>query len=187
MVPADKDKVSKACKGDNNAFSDLIQERKSDIYKIAYTYMKNREDALDIVHDVVYKAFISMKKLKNPEFYNTWLIRITINCCIDHLKKSKKIASFEDKYSNPEELEQIPDYNQDSSNLLSSIDLFNAIDKLNLEQRTIVVLKYYQDLTLTQIADILVCPLGTVKTRLNKALSILRMELKEGYNESLSR
>ena len=69
MVPADKDKVSKACKSDNNAFSDLIQERKSDIYKIAYTYMKNREDALDIVNDVVYKAFISMKKLKNPEFY----------------------------------------------------------------------------------------------------------------------
>ncbi len=187
MVPADTDKVSKACTGDNNAFSDLIQERKDDIYKIAYTYMKNRDDALDIVHEVVYKAFIAIKKLKNPAFYNTWLTRITVNCCIDHLKRSKKRASFEDKYSNPEELEQIPDCGQDSMNWVAGIDLFNAIDKLNIEQRTVVVLKYYLDFTLTQIADILVCPLGTVKTRLNKALSILRMELKEGYNESLSR
>lgn len=187
MVPVDTDKVCKACQGDNNAFSDLIQERKVDIYKIAYTYMKNREDALDIVHEVVYKAFISIRKLKNTEHYNTWLIRITVNCCIDHLKKTKKYASFEEKYINSDELAQIPDWGQDSTNLVSGIDLFNAIDKLIIEQRTIVVLKYYQDLTLAQIADILVCPLGTVKTRLNKALSLLRNDLKEGYNESLSR
>lgn len=184
MVPADKDKVSNACKGDSNAFSDLIQERKVDIYKFAYTYMKNSDDALDIVHEVVYKAFISVKKLKKPENFNAWLIRITVNCCVDHLKKSNKQACFEENYINPKDLEQLSD-SQDNLNLISSIDLFNAIDKLKIEQRTVVILKYYQDLTLTQIADVLVCPLGTVKTRLNKALSILRMELKEGYNESL--
>ncbi|HWP97533.1 MAG TPA: sigma-70 family RNA polymerase sigma factor [Syntrophomonadaceae bacterium] len=187
MVPVNVDKVSKACNGDNNAFSDLIQERKADIYKMAYTYMKNQEDALDVVHDVVYKALISMKKLKNPEFYNTWLTRITVNCCINNIKKRKKLARFKEEQGYAEELEQISDCSQDNGDLISSTDLFNAIDKLNVEQRTVVVLKYYQDLTLTQIADILVCPLSTVKTRLNKALSLLRMELKAGYNESLSR
>jgi len=181
MTLVDTDKVRKARQGDSNAFLELIQERKDDIYKLAYTYVKNREDALGVLHDVVYKAFISLKKLKSPEFFNTWLIRITVNCCIDHMKKSKKIASFEIKYDNPEALEQIAGNSQDYENLVSSIDLFNAIDKLSIEQRTVVVLKYYQDLTLSQVAEVLACPVGTVKTRLNKALSCLRRELKEVY------
>lgn len=184
MVPADMDKVKKACKGDNDAFSELIQERKADIYKIAYTYMKNQDDALDVVHEVVYKAFISVTKLKSPESFNTWLIKITVNCCIDSLKRGQKLVRFEEACSYSDEAEQTDAFD-DSTNLISSIDLFNAIDKLSMEQRTIVVLKYYQDLTLAQIAEILVCPLGTVKTRLNKALGLLRMDLKEGYNESV--
>ncbi|MDF9408374.1 MAG: RNA polymerase sigma factor SigV [Pelotomaculum sp. PtaB.Bin013] len=181
MIPVEPDKVRKACRGDSNAFSELFQERKDDIYKLAYTYVKNREDALAVLHDVVYKVFISLKKLKNPESFNTWLIRITVNCCIDHLKKSKKIVSFEIKYDNPEALERIADNSQDYEDLVSSIDLFDAIDKLSIEQRTVVVLKYYQDFTLLQVAEILACPVGTVKTRLNKALNYLRRELKEGY------
>jgi RNA polymerase sigma-70 factor (ECF subfamily) len=184
MVPADMDKVKKACQGDHEAFSDLIQERKADIYKIAYTYMKSQDDALDVVHEVVYKALISVAKLKIPESFNTWLIRITVNCCIDSLKRSRKLARFEEACNYPEEAEQADAFD-DHASLISGIDLFNAIDKLSSEQRTIVVLKYYQDLTLAQIAEILACPLGTVKTRLNKALSLLRTDLKEGYNESV--
>lgn len=184
MVPVDTDKVVRACKGDKNAFSELIQERKLDIYKIAYTYLKSQDDALDIVQEVVYKAFISVKKLKTPASFNTWLIRITVNCCIDSLKRSQRLIRFENNQIYLEESEQIEPF-EDAWSLISSVDLFNAIDKLSIEQRTIVVLKYYQDLTLAQIADILVCPLGTVKTRLNKALSLLRIDLKEGYNESL--
>lgn len=103
MILVDPDKVRKTCRGDSDAFLVLIQERKDDIYKLAYTYVKNREDALGVLHDVVYKVFMSLKKLKTPEFFNTWLIRITINCYIDHLKKSKKIAGFEIKYDNPGE------------------------------------------------------------------------------------
>lgn len=185
MVPADRDKVSKACQGDHSAFSDLIQERKDDIYRIAYTYTKNRDDALDIVNEVVYKSFVGMKKMRNPEFYNTWLSRITINCCMDYLKKRQSIARFEEHGQEAAKLEQIPDSSQAGGNLLTSVDLFNALDKLNLEQRTVVILKYYQDLTLAQIAELLIWPLGTVKTRLNKALEVLRIELKEGYNDCL--
>ena len=181
MIFADPDKVGKARRGDSSAFLELIQERKDDIYRLAFTYVKNREEALAVLHDVVYKVFISLKKLKNPELFNTWLIRITVNCCIDHLNKSKRIAGFEIKYDNPQMLEQIADNSQDYGHLISNIDLFSAIDKLSLEQRTVVVLKYFQDLTLSQVAEVLACPLGTVKTRLHKALHDLRQELKERY------
>ncbi|MCG9968945.1 RNA polymerase sigma factor [Pelotomaculum terephthalicicum JT] len=182
MVVVDPDRVRKACRGDSDAFLELIQERKDDIYKLIYTYVKNREDALDVLHDVVYKLYISLKKLKTPEFFNAWLIRITVNCCIDQLRKSKKIAGFEIKYDDPGALEQIADDSQNHGELIiSNIDLFNAIDKLSIEQRTVVILKYFQDLTLSQVAEVLACPVGTVKTRLNKALRYLRRELKEGY------
>ncbi len=181
MLVVDADKVRRARQGDSDAFLELIQERKDDIYKLAYTYVKNQEDALAIVHDVVYKVYISLKKLKNPDVFNTWLIRIIVNNSIDYLKKRKRISSIEINYDKLETLEQIADHSRDYENLVASIDLFSAIDKLSLEQRTIVILKYFQDLTLSQVAEILVCPIGTIKTRLNKALVCLRQEMKEGY------
>mgnify|MGYP000875660535 FL=1 len=181
MLVVDADKVRRACQGDPDAFLELIQERKDDIYKLAYTYIKNQEDALTIFHDVVYKVYSSLKKLKNPDVFNNWLIRITVNTSIDYLKKRKRISSVEVNCDNTETLEQIADHDRDYENLVVSIDLFNAIDKLSLEQRTIVILKYFQDLTLSQVAEILVCPIGTIKTRLNKALVCLRQEMKEGY------
>jgi RNA polymerase sigma-70 factor, ECF subfamily len=184
MLPVDTDAVCKACQGDRNAFSCLMQERRDDIYKLAFSYVKNSEDALDILHNVVYKAFISINKVKNPEYFNTWIFRITINACIDHLKKCKRQSRFESSDESERDLELLPDANENSPDLISSIDLFQALEKLSVEQRSVVILKYYQDFTLAQIAELLSWPLGTVKTRLNKALAVLRQELKESYNES---
>jgi RNA polymerase sigma-70 factor (ECF subfamily) len=179
MIIADQDKVRKACRGNSHVLSDLIQERKDDIYKLAYAYVKNREDALDILHDVVCKVIISIKNLKNPEFFNAWLIRITINCCLDYLKKNNKISAFEKKYQNSQGIEQIADNCKNYERLAAKIDLFKAVDKLSIEQRKVVILKYYQDLTLHQVAEKMACPVGTVKSRLSKALYYLRRELKE--------
>lgn len=179
MVAADIKKIEAARKGDRNAFSELMQERKDNIYRLAYTYVKNENDAMDILQNTVYKVFISIKKLKNPEYFNTWLTRIAVNCCIDYLRKKNRISDNEAECAEPEDMEKIADSTDDLSHIASSIDIFNAINKLDANHRIIVILKYFQDLTLTQIAEILTCPVGTVKTRLNRALGILRLELKE--------
>jgi RNA polymerase sigma-70 factor (ECF subfamily) len=170
------DKVVSARKGNDNAFYDLIQERKEMLYRTAYTYVKNKEDALDIVSETVYKAYASIKKLKEPQYFSTWLTRILINCALDHVKKHSRVipineavtADAESTLSNSEEL----------------MDLYSAVDKLEQKYKTIVILKYFQDLTLTQIAEVVECPVGTVKTYLHKALHELRFELKEEcFNE----
>ncbi|MBU3111239.1 sigma-70 family RNA polymerase sigma factor [Clostridium lacusfryxellense] len=164
-------KIKLAQKGDDNAFYELISERKSQLYKTAFAYVKNKEEAMDIVSDTVYKAYISIKKLKEPSFFNTWLTRILINTSLDSIKKSSKAAAFEENICVNTGI-----IVKDDEQL---IDLNVAVDNLNGEYKTIVILKYFQDMTLIEISKILQCPLGTVKTRLHKALGELRLDLKE--------
>jgi len=166
-----EEKVIKAIKGDDNAFYELISERRGQLYRTAYTYAKNKEDALDIVSETVYKAYLSIKKLKEPRFFNTWLTRILINCSLDYIKKNKKVVDFQ--------MCTVFDEKVKDENKEEVIDLHNALDKLNENCKTIVILKYFQDLTITEVAEVLQCPIGTIKTNLHKALSQLRISLKE--------
>ena len=82
--------VPKAIKGDTESFTPLLSIKKENLYRIAYRYVHNEQDALDIIGEAVYKAYISISKLKHPEYFNTWLIRIVINCSINFINKSKK-------------------------------------------------------------------------------------------------
>jgi RNA polymerase sigma-70 factor (ECF subfamily) len=165
------EKIKLAQKGDDNAFYELISERKSQLYKTAYAYVKNKEEAMDIVSDTVYKAYISIKKLKEPSLFNTWLTRILINTSLDCLKKSSRVVALEEN-ANTDILKVSKDHEE-------IIDLKVAVDRLHGKYKTIVILKYFQDMTLVEIAKILQCPLGTVKTMLHKALGELRLDLKE--------
>jgi RNA polymerase sigma-70 factor (ECF subfamily) len=157
--------------GDDDAFYELLSQRKSQLYKTAYAYVKNKEEAMDIVSDTVYKAYISIKKLKEPSLFNTWLTRILINTSLDSINKNSRLVSFEE--------------NVKSNTLITAadnegtIDIKVAVDRLQGKYKTIVILKYFHDLTLVEIAKTLQCPLGTVKTMLYKALGELRLDLKE--------
>jgi len=83
--------VEKAINGDEESFRCLVQQRKEAVYKIAYSYVNNPDDALDIVQEAVYRAFVSVQNLKHPEYFNTWLTRITINCAVDFLKQKNRL------------------------------------------------------------------------------------------------
>jgi RNA polymerase sigma-70 factor (ECF subfamily) len=164
-------KIKLAQKGDDDAFYELLSQRKSQLYKTAYAYVKNKEEAMDIVSETVYKAYISIKKLKEPSLFNTWITRILINTSLDYIKKNSRVVSLEEN-DNYDTLKISLEHD-------GIIDLKLAVDKLNGKYKTIVILKYFQDLTLVEIAKILQCPLGTVKTMLYKALGELRLDLKE--------
>lgn len=77
--------MKKAQKGNDEAFLKLFQEYEKDIYRTAFVYVKNQEDALDIVQETAYRSFKSIKDLKEPKYFKTWLIRIAISCAIDIL------------------------------------------------------------------------------------------------------
>lgn len=166
--------VLKAINGDGEAFYQLILPKQEDFYRIAYSYVKNKEDALDIIHETVYKAFKSLKSLKKPEFFYTWLTRILINTSIDYAKNNWKVF-----YLFTNALMYSSDFMNRGLNKDEKIDLYSAIDTLKENYKTVIILKYFNGLTLNEIAELLDVPLGTVKTNLHKALAALRNEMKE--------
>lgn len=161
-------KGSEHVKVDDNEFYELMNGKKEMLYKIAFSYVRNEEDALDIVSETFYKAYISIGKLKNPEYLGTWSTRILINCSIDFLKKHKRETICEEVEDKKEENEFRDDI----------LDLKTAVYRLNYKYRTVIILKYFQDMSIGQISEVLSMPQGTVKTYIHKALSELRIDLE---------
>ncbi len=170
----DEIKVKKAIKGDDKSFLELINEQSEKLYKIAYSYVKNEQMALDIMQETTYKAYMSIGKLKEPKYFNTWLIKILINESLSSLNKEKHLTHFNNDIS-----EDRTDYISKSENKL---DIILELDKIDKKYRDVITLKYFDDLTSKEIAEILEIPLGTVKTYLHRGISSLKKSMKEnGY------
>ncbi|MDU4789962.1 sigma-70 family RNA polymerase sigma factor [Clostridium paraputrificum] len=161
------EKVNMAIKGDVQAFSSLIDSIKDNLYRTAYAYVKCKEDALDIVGDTIYKAFISIDKLRNPKLFKTWITRILINNAITFNKKRGRVIYLEE-----EALGNMEAMKEDSDEKLY---LLCAIDKLDERYKEVIILKYFDDLTINEISKVLDKPEGTIKTYLNKGLNALRL------------
>lgn len=167
-----KQLVKKAQKGDEKAYITLFKQYEVDIYRMAYIYVKNQEDALDIVQETAYKSYSQIKTLKNQEHFKTWLIRIAINNALSHLKKEKKVVHLKPEYADIFSTNQ----NEDIS---LQITLKDLIEGLNENEKSVVLLRFYADHTISEISSILSIPLGTVKTILYRSLEKLRMKMKK--------
>ncbi|MTI80848.1 MAG: sigma-70 family RNA polymerase sigma factor [Firmicutes bacterium] len=169
--------VKKAQRGDDKAFLKLFQKYEEDIYRMAFVYVKNKDDALDVVQEVAYQSFKKIGTLRNPEFFKTWLLKITINYAINLINKNKKVVHLKPEYQDiiGAEGEDIP----------LNISLKDLIDDLKEEEKSVVLLRFYHNHTFKEIAELLNMPLGTAKSILYRALKKLRKEyLKgEGVNE----
>ncbi|MCZ0703529.1 RNA polymerase sigma-70 factor (ECF subfamily) [Natronobacillus azotifigens] len=163
--------VKKAQKGNEAAFITLFQNYEKDIYRIAFVYVKNQNDALDVVQETAYRSFKTIKKLKEPCFFKTWLIKIAINCSLDLLKKQRKIVQLKPTFEEciPSELDFDIDW---------QLTLHDLIGHLNEIEKSVIILRFYEDLTFENISNILDIPLGTAKTILYRALKKLRIDMK---------
>lgn len=148
----------------------LIDVDKHRLYRIAYIYVKNEEDALEIVQEAVYKAFLNIKKLKEPQYFNTWITKIIVNSSLDYIKKRNKVIYFGEE----EELFGVGTKDKEY------LDLYDAVDKLQGTYKTVIILKYFEDLKIKDIAKILELSESNVKNYMHKALNMLRVQLKEG-------
>jgi RNA polymerase sigma-70 factor (TIGR02954 family) len=160
--------VKRAIKGNDDAFLQLIQTYKVDLYKTALSFLRNEEEALEAIQEVTYRAYKGIRNLKEASYFKTWLIRIMINYCNDQLKKQKRVVI------NEEVLESIG-----VTENHSEMELRDAMLGLDERSREILTLKYFHDLKIKDIAGTMQCPEGTVKTWLNKALKALREKLEE--------
>ncbi|MET3322729.1 UNVERIFIED_ORG: RNA polymerase sigma-70 factor (ECF subfamily) [Peribacillus simplex] len=163
--------VKKAQKGDDKAFLKHFQQYEEDIYRMAYVYVKNESDALDVVQEVAYRSFKKIETLKNPEYFKTWLIKIAITCSIDLVRKNKNVVQLKSEYDEciSFEDEDIP----------LSITLQELLDQLNEVEKSIVILKFYEGYSFKEIADLLNMPIGSAKSVLYRALGKLRKQFKE--------
>lgn len=166
--------VIKAQKGNDKAFLKLFQQYEEDIYRTAYVYVKNKDDALDIVQEVAYQSFKKIDTLQKPEYFKTWLMKITINCAINVIKKNQKIIQLK-----PEFEVMITSEEEDLSLSLSLQELMNTLQE---EEKSVILLKFYHDHTLKEISELLQIPLGTAKSTLYRALNKLRKNFKEVGN-----
>ncbi|MFB7157310.1 sigma-70 family RNA polymerase sigma factor [Lysinibacillus sp. NPDC056232] len=165
--------MKKAQKGDDEAFLTLFQQYEVDIYRMAYVYVKKKEDALDVVQEVAYQSFKKIDTLKKPEYFKSWLIKITMNCAINLIKKNSKVVLIRSEYEEFIETEEEED-------ILLTLSLQDLIDGLEVEEKSVVLLRFYQNYTFKEIAELLDMPLGTAKSVLYRAIKKLRNKYFEG-------
>jgi RNA polymerase sigma-70 factor (ECF subfamily) len=140
-------------------------------YRMAFSYTKNEADALDIVQESAYKAMKNSRKLKDGELADTWIYRIVVNTSIDFLRKAKKYSDvpYEDEVQN-----EIP-YHEIG---YEKADVMELLSALNPNDRTVIILRYFDNLKLEQISTILDESLSTVKSRLYRATQKLSINME---------
>ncbi|MBS4201143.1 sigma-70 family RNA polymerase sigma factor [Bacillus sp. FJAT-49732] len=162
------DIVKNAIKGDEQAFELLLKQESSKLYRTAFLYVGNKEDALDVVQETVYKAYKSIGSLKNPEYFSTWIIKILIRTAYRILEKNRKLTTID-----YESLVNLQDHKV--IEIHQNIDLADALNILNENDKTAIILFYYHDLPIHKIATMMDKPEGTVKSYLRRA----KIELKK--------
>ena len=136
-------------------------------YRLAYSYVHNEADAQDIVQEAAYKAIFKSSTLKSPEYAGTWIYRIIVNEALGFLRKKSRLQPE----AEPETANHTDTYRD--------FDLEEAIENLEPLEKTIVVLRFFEDFKLEQIACITNENISTVKSRLYRALRKLRISLAE--------
>ena len=154
-----------------NQLEDYIIKNEKLFYRLAYSYVKNNEDALDVVQESIYKAFSSINSLKDFSYIKTWFYRIIVNVSLDFLRKRKReIVTDEDSLLSND---------TGTFDRAIDIDLKRALEALPEKYRSIVVLRFFEGLKLEEVAEILDENVNTVKTRLYKALQMLRISMDD--------
>lgn len=147
-----------------------IERYQNDFYRLAYSYTKNEQDALDVVQDSIQKAMQSYEKLIEKEKIKSWFYKIVVHTSLDFLRKHKRVQVMED--------EQLQANQRNFHDAYENVDLEHALDDLPTIYREVVILRFFEDLKIEDIAFILEENTNTIKTRLYKALRLLRADLK---------
>lgn len=172
------DLIVKSINSDYDSFANLMKLHKRYLYQMAYIHTRDKDMALDIIQETTIVAFKNIKSLKEPLAFKKWITRILVNITISELKKRKKVIHIDnyDVINNDDIF-----INNKSINIDEKLDLYNAVDLLKNNYKTIIIMKYFNDLTIKEIGYTLNLSENTVKTNLKRAKEALFKILKEGY------
>jgi RNA polymerase sigma-70 factor, ECF subfamily len=164
-----RERVERARRGDHDAFAALIGESIARLEAVARLVLRDHELARDAVQDACIRAWRDLPGLRDPDRFDAWLHRLTINACLDVARRRRR---------RPIEVDLTPitpGTVADSAGQIADRDVIErAFRRLPPEQRAVVVLRFYLDLSVPEIAETLALPVGTVQSRLHRALVALR-------------
>jgi RNA polymerase sigma-70 factor (ECF subfamily) len=182
MASTDEELVARSMGGDLDSFNQLVLRWERPIYALAYRVIGREDDARDVCQETFLRAFRALGGFKGQAKFSSWLYRITLNLCRDWIRRQRRQPVAQapegvdllDLATETTPAESIED-------LVARRELSHAVARamasLPDEQRTAIILKEYHGLTFQEIADLLDCPLSTVKTRLYQGLTVLRRQL----------
>lgn len=188
MEVFEKRLLKMAEKGDRQAFAELVELYKDKVYSLAYRMLGNSQDAEDIAQETFMRVYANLHRFDDQYKISTWIYRIANNLCIDLIRKRKvrrNQFSFDAEITGTDGLDlydTIHDDDPSPEQQLITSELQNkvkdAILSLSPKYRTIMILKYIEDLSLQEISDIVGLPVATVKTRVHRGREALRKKLR---------
>jgi RNA polymerase sigma-70 factor (ECF subfamily) len=184
---SDLDVVRRVQAGDVAAFDQLVVKYRERVFGVVYNMTSNREDTADLTQDAFIKAFQSINRFQGQSSFFTWLYRIAINSTLTHLRKNRLRTFFS--------LEKVNENDQHSAEVVAALTdnsgtereafvkelqekLNEAMQKLSIKHRTVVTLFEIDGLSHQEIAEIMNCSVGTVRSRLHYAKHLLQSELQ---------
>ncbi|MCK1995065.1 RNA polymerase sigma factor SigW [Peribacillus muralis] len=180
-----KERINQVVKGDHNAFGEIVEIYKDKVFQICFRILGNRQEAEDLAQEAFVRAFVNIRSFNIDMKFSTWLYRIATNLCIDRLRKKKPDYYLDAEVAGTDGLNM---YSQLASNMAKpeleaeSLELQETIQaeimKLPEKYRSVIVLKYIEELSLKEISEILDLPVGTVKTRIHRGREALRKQLR---------
>lgn len=185
----DKALVKWAQKGDMQAFEELVARHRDKIYARAFSMMRNEQDAIDLSQEAWVKAWQRLAQFQGESSFATWMTRITINLCLDLLRKQKRLRAESIEEMNEESggvERQMPVVTVNPTEGLERTELRKRIDaameKLSYEHRTVLVLHEFEEMEYKQIAKVMGCSIGTIMSRLfyaRRRLAALLQDLRK--------
>lgn len=184
---SDWEVVRRVQAGDVAAFDQLTTKYRGRVFGVVYNMTSNREDAADLTQDAFIKAFQSINRFQGQSSFFTWLYRIAINSTLTHLRKNRLRTFFslekvdEDDRPSAEVIEALTDNSgaeRDSYVRELQEKLNEAMQKLSIKHRTVVTLFEIDGLSHQEIAEVMNCSVGTVRSRLHYAKQLLQSELQ---------
>jgi RNA polymerase sigma-70 factor (ECF subfamily) len=182
----DKELIARLARGEMSAFQELVESYKKKVYYFAFDMVRNPADAEDISQEVFLKVFRSFKTFKKNAKLNSWIYRISYNACIDHLrKKSLTPEPVEDRILDSgiqqgeawTDRSGPPDPARTAENALLQAQIELALEKVSIQERTVFLLRHYNDMMLKDIAEVMHLSLGSVKSYLFRCVQKLQKEL----------
>ena len=174
--------VRRAIEGDHDAFSSPVDASVDRLYAVATLILRDSDRAQDAVQEALMSAWKDVHALRDPDAWDAWLHRITVWACYKAAKKERKRKTVELKVVSDPARTTAPD----SATALANRDLIERqLNDLPIEHRAVIVLRFYLDLPLDEVGDILDIPVGTVKSRLHRALASLRESMATDQPDAL--